>query len=586
MTESIDYKLRETLLRVMSLPTRLSSAGYPYLERPAWEIFRDTVPYLLGTAPAVLEAAEEIAKSADGAAGENMRRAWQVIRQVVLTATITAPPDLWLMRHVLGAFAENGLLERLVRGEAIYPEHCSVEGGVLEPRELEIDLHFLLARGIVEQYENSFRIAGHPTVQRIAREMTPVPRDVPAAVSRLWRAHFNGELDVESRSPLLALGGNLPRRVTMAQTHWVPSLEEIELGYRLVPLVLGLRASGADGRMPDVLESTDEVDQGACEILRAVGWLDDDGLTLTGLRGLERGPGPFGIIEAYNPYVAHACDLLRGRQTHVWVQRSENVGASQDANRKTFEQANDAVDRFCSETGFSFQVFVEHAIGRGEATRQRFERSGDAQIRYFGADLEDAAIDAALAEQRAGELPAAMVFVRGADIGEPDVLVHSMRAAGADPAGAVMLVGNGFHEVRDQTDERMIEVFRGYHDAGIILVFTEENALSVDDMRATAFNTYHAGFKYVHEKSGQGLRPAHPSPIPRLGQPLRAPWSECASRAGYVRAERFCSRSRTVYPYTPLSGHNPRISESHFVVPRPIAASLGLAAGRGSELSG
>jgi hypothetical protein len=173
-----------------------------------------------------------------------------------------------------------------------------------------------------------------------------------------------------------------------------------------------------------------------------------------------------------------------------------------------------------------------------------------------------------------------MLFVRHADIGRPDVLLAALAKDGLDPNGAVMLVGNGFHEVRGQTDDGMVDVFRGYHDAGVLLLFTEENALSIDDLRATAYNTYHAGFRYVHDKSGQGLRPAVPSPTPpRLGHPLRAAWNECARRAGYVRADAYSTRTRTVYPYTPKSGHNPSISVNHFFVPRPIADALGLVSG-------
>ena len=172
-----------------------------------------------------------------------------------------------------------------------------------------------------------------------------------------------------------------------------------------------------------------------------------------------------------------------------------------------------------------------------------------------------------------------MMFVRKADIGKPEVLLAALSSRGVDPRGAVMLVGNGFHEVRGQTDEGMVEVFRGYHAAGILLLFTEENALSIDDLRATAYNTYHAGFRYVHDKSGQALRPAHPrARPPRLGHPLRAAWSECARRAGYVRADAYCTRTRTVYPYPPRGGHNPSISVNHFFVPAPIAASLGVVA--------
>jgi hypothetical protein len=197
-------------------------------------------------------------------------------------------------------------------------------------------------------------------------------------------------------------------------------------------------------------------------------------------------------------------------------------------------------------------------------------------MRYVGADLEDEAIDAAAADQRAGRLPAGMLLIRQADIGEPGRLVAALQEAEIDAQGAVMLVGNGFHEVRAQTDERMIDVFRGYHEAGIVLLFTEENALSIDDLRATAWNTYHAGFKYVHEKSGQGLRPAEPRPRARLGRPMRAAWSECARQAGYVRADAYSTRTRKIYPYTPPSGLNPSISVNHFFIPGPIAAQLGL----------
>ncbi len=121
-----------------------------------------------------------------------------------------------------------------------------------------------------------------------------------------------------------------------------------------------------------------------------------------------------------------------------------------------------------------------------------------------------------------------------------------------------------------------MQVFRQYEEAGILLLFTEESALSVDDLLHTAWNTYHAGFKYVHERSGQGLRPASPVPPSALDGPLPASWTECSTRAGYVRSSEFCSRSRTIYPYTPASGHNPAISVTHFFIPGRVARTLGL----------
>ncbi len=81
----------------------------------------------------------------------------------------------------------------------------------------------------------------------------------------------------------------------------------------------------------------------------------------------------------------------------------------------------------------------------------------------------------------------------------------------------------------------MTAVFRGYKEAGLVLMFTEESGLTVDDLLETAWNTYHAGFKYVHERSGQGLRPADPQPPSALEGNVPASWAECAERAGYKR---------------------------------------------------
>ena len=128
-----------------------------------------------------------------------------------------------------------------------------------------------------------------------------------------------------------------------------------------------------------------------------------------------------------------------------------------------------------------------------------------------------------------------------------------------------MMVGNGFHEVRASSDAHMIRVFEGYAKAGILLLFTEESALSLDDLLSTAWNTYHAGFKYVHERSGQGLRPAQPARSRIEDLPLS--WTECAEAAGYRRLDRWCSRSRTIYPHPTADGRNPSISENHFFLP-------------------
>ena len=132
-----------------------------------------------------------------------------------------------------------------------------------------------------------------------------------------------------------------------------------------------------------------------------------------------------------------------------------------------------------------------------------------------------------------------------------------------------MVVGNGFHEVRGQTNENMIEVFREYCEAGILIVFTEESGLSDEDLIATGWNTYHAGFRYTHEISGQGLRPALDDP-----NHDRFSWKKCAELAGYIVHDDYSTRTRTIYPNPRADGHNPAISVNYFCVPKKILSKL------------
>jgi hypothetical protein len=579
------------LLPILSQPTGISSSGYPFLERKTWEQFRDRVPHILGMGRLTLNANSEVLEALSNdtsESAENIRRACKVVEQIVFTATVTAPPSLWLARHLLGSYGELGLLQRLLAGQAIYPEDCLADdGSPLSAQELNTDLLFFLSLGLVEQYDSSYRIAGHPRARRIFEAVEAVPlREDPA---KTWLRLFRGEtLAADDKEALLELGFSVAPRRSLEQNHWLPTLAEIELGYRLVPVVLGMRAAGRtegvvcgrEWKGSDLSAESPVCGASALEILTAAGWCERQGegyrVTRVGQRGMSRAPGPFGIIHTYHPYMTRAKEILSEGRGKVWVQRGDNVAASQDANKGTFLRANKSLDKFVSETGFQLSVFIEHAIGKGEATRQRFEISGEDTLRYVGADLEDAAIDEAVAEQGKGRLPGNMIFVRNADIGQPEVLLDALEEAGIPSRGAVMMVGNGFHEIRNQSDESMKEVFRGYCDAGIILLFTEENALAIDDIRQTAWNTYHAAFKYVHEKSGQGLRPAQPRGTVRLGEGLRAAWSECAQAGGYRRVAAYCGRTRTIYPYPPKSGINPSISVNHFLVPESIAAEMGL----------
>jgi len=573
----------------------VSSAGFPFLAQAAWETFRDEVAHLFGQGQRVLDACDGLdqglaATAADPTALDNARRVLQVVRQVTLTAAITAPPDLWLMRNVIANLAALGLTRRLLAGDAITPGRCAAAGTMLDARELEVDLTLLHARGLVESYDGAFRVAGHPRARQTLEQCGALAERRPFSCTALWQRAFAGEALTSGEAEVLAgLGERPPRRTDERQNHWIATAEEVEIGWLLLPVVLALRATdrtqgmqeGASFDGASLASAHPALGESALRILDTAGWTRAAGagrarVTTLGARGFSRGSGPFGIVETYHPYLTHGIEILRGEQSRAWVHRGANVAASQDANSASFERAHDALDAFCRDTGFGYGVFVEHACGRGEATRLRWKRSGEAPIAWFGADLEDDAIDAALEEQRSGRLPPSMRFVRRADIGRPELLVAALHEAGAEPEGAVMMVGNGFHEVREQSDARMTEVFAGYERAGLLLLFTEENALSAEDLRATAWNTYHAGFRWVHEKSGQGLRPGSARAPRHGGHTLRAAWDECAKRAGYVRADKWCSRARTIYPTALPDGHNPAVSVNHFFVPARVAARLGI----------
>ncbi|MEZ4322213.1 MAG: hypothetical protein R3F61_32370 [Myxococcota bacterium] len=556
--------LERSLRELAAEPASISSSGYPYLPPAGYRRLRDGVPHLFAMGQACLDAVHSLTDEL----GEEGVLALRVVRQVVLTAALTAPPDLWLLRNLLCVLHRHGLIDPLLEGGAVIPEETG-----LDAHQVRIALDFLAARGLVEPYDLAFRIAGHPRVPEVLR-LGRV--EVPVSATAAWRAALEGDPAgaAESRD-LVRMTPVYPRRSAF-QNHWVPTAGEVDIGHQLVPLVLALRSRDLTQRTANEAWGTvfpdPDVDAKARSILTAAGWLRDGIVTGLGARGFRRGPGPFGIIETYHPYLSAADALFAGGSAPIWVERGENVAASQDANRATFVKANDALDRFCADHAFAFDVFVEHAVGKGEATRIRYGRDGD-RLTYIGADLEDAAIDAAVAEQREGRLPASMTFVRNADIGRPERIVDALPE---HAQGVVMMVGNGFHEVRGQTDASMVEVFRGYHDAGIVLIFTEENALSSDDIRETAYNTYHAAFRYVHALSGQGLRPADRRPPSRSGHLLPTAWAECGRQAGYVPVPEYTVRSRTIFPAPNADGHNPSISVTHFFVPGPLASRLGI----------
>lgn len=563
------------LAAIIEGPTGVSSAGFPTISEESFQKWMHGVPHLFQQGSALLDwlrLMEKAIAQRSGTAVESWLRAIKVLETVVQTAAVTAPSDLWLMKHILSSHHRAGILEHLKTGKSLNLGELSQREG-LSLKQLRFDFHFLKSRAVVtaDASIDSYTLAQHPQIRALIDGFVPVDPATPVNILPLLNLCFEGGKLEEETSRQVQGFLALPSGLEPAP-NWIAGPLEVELGYRLVPLLLAYRNSryyqtGSGPVIPDQVAFSKLMN--AC--LHQAGIVTPDGqATALGRRVLERGSGPFGIIHAYHEYMNHQDALLQGRAAHAWVSRAENVAASQDANRKTFLMINDDIDKFIKKRAFQLRVFIEHAVGQGEATRQRFARSGAAAIEYFGADLEDAAIDRAIAAQQLGKLPQNMRFVRKADIGDPAYLIEQLSAWKIETKGAIMVVGNGFHEIRTQTNDKMIAVFKGYNDAGIVLIFTEESALSDDDLLHTGWNTYHAGFRYVHELSGQGLRPAYEYDE----ETDRLSWKACLERAGYWVHPSFTSHTRRIYPLPREHGYNPAISVNYFCIPSYLAGPM------------
>ncbi len=570
-----DFPGAETLVTVAVGGSALSSSGYPYIVEDSFMAFVSKVPHLFTDGERILEWVDRLDEVIDARTDldaddlESLQRTRKVLRTMVHTAGVTAPSDLWLLRQVLGVHRQLELLGPLLAAAQEAACFAREHGVVLEA--LLRDWHFLVARGYLLVEEGRFMV--NPAQRAVLEAAKALPKAWRTSMIAAFVGYFrDGECQ---RARFLDQFLEMPDPEPSARTCWIADWFQIELGYRLLPLVLGLRAAELTGQLTQGASAEQLVPTlrpPMLRLLRLSGMLDDQGLvSQLGARVFERGPGPFGIVGAYDAYLNRAEDILQGNPVDSWVSRGENVAASQDANRKTFKDGNDALDRFCRDFPFEYSVYIEHAVGKGEATRQRYQRNGEEEILYFGADLEDAAIDEAVKQQAQGSLPRNMRFIRGADIGVPERVTSQLEAWGVPTYGAVMIVGNGFHEIRQQTNEKMKAVFEGYQKAGIFLIFTEESGLSDQDLVHTAWNTYHAGFRYVHELSGQGLRPAEVEEAAG-----RWSWSRCAAEAGYLVHPDYSTRTRTIFPFRRGHARNPSISMTYFCVPGDFVHNLGI----------
>jgi hypothetical protein len=562
----------EILAEILLAPNELGKAGYPILAENSYQSFLNNIPHLFKNGELLLETLSDIEfyinESNESEIKNNIQRAISVLKRVTLTAAVTAPSDLWLLRQIFSTYRQLNI-ESFFNQQNHF--NCDDLASFLkvESEVLNYDLNFLTSRGYLTKDNDQYSINN----KKIFTQFNPLDEFTPRNMIYHIVEYFVGNCD----QPDLVENFFSYNSLDEHPHNWMATYEDIQIGFRILPLVLAARYLEVQDKFKKGVEIGSiaiKLSKSMRILLSKAGVLSENDRTISelGERIFTRGPGPYGIIHAYHGYLSNHDKLLKGNTEDIWVARGENVSASQDANSKSFKQINDALDSFCEEYRYQYTTFIEHAVGQGEATRQRFERSGEESIQYFGADLEDSAIEKAKDNQKANKLPGNMKFVHNADIGKPEILIQGIcKTHNGNLDSAVMVVGNGFHEVRNQDNEKMVEVFKGYASANLILIFTEESGLTNEDLLATGWNTYHAGFRYVHDLSGQGLRPA----IDNEEKPgARFSWKKCAELGGYKILEKFTTRTRKVYPHPKKDGYNPAISVNYFCVPSSLYEKL------------
>ncbi len=550
------------LLALVSSLTDISPAGFPRITAPAFQQFIDHVPHLFSQGNELigwLDQLENILQHQqpfDEKVTQSVQRASKVLRTMIFTASITAPPDLWLLRQVLATFKDLDILESINAGKLIHPVSYAAQHG-LDAKQLKIDLDFLYGRGYLDKTRYDCYIKTSGRAAEVLEKVDHLPSQYRRNMTEELLQWFQGKQSAE-RQNLLQSWFQQRRYDSGSHSGWIANMRDIEDGYRLTPLVLALKATQQlEGlQLGQIFRPTHWTPEMA-ELFDSTGLTHEGRLTALGHRMLSRGSGPFGIIETYHPYTNRHHALLQAEVEKPHVVRAANIAASREANRKTFRTAVQQLHKL----DYRPRVVIEHALGLGVAIQEFVKVFGEEGIQFVGADYENTALDGARAVHQAGELPAKMDFYQ-ADIADPQALIDQMREDGIDPRGAVMIVGNGFHEAR-KDDEDFVKVIRTYALAGIIPVFIEESALTPKQHRTSAWNTYNSAFNWVHEVSGQRLRAPWPYEPPHH----RLSWQEALEQGGYSIIHELSVNTRPMLPYAAPPTQNPPISRITIAVP-------------------
>ena len=308
----------KVLATILMGETAVSSAGFPTISEHSFQEWMKKVPHLFTEGSALLdflhgmEARIQERPDAAQAPCISWLRAIKVLETVIQTAAVTAPTDLWLIKHILSSYQRMGILDRLRTGAILGLAEISSQGH-MNLQQLRYDFHFLKSRAVLVDAgpDDHYRLAPHPQIQNLVREFKALDSAAPVnLVPLLMRCLARQPIDANEQEQLTRFL-TLPVGLQPAPNR-IPGPWEVELGYRLVPLILAWRNSldfktKPDKVIPDDVLLADLMN----DYLMKAGLITGKGQpTPLGSRVLERGPGPFGIIHAYHEYMKQHEDLV------------------------------------------------------------------------------------------------------------------------------------------------------------------------------------------------------------------------------------------------------------------------------------
>ncbi len=298
--EAYPHPHKTELTRVLTSKTSLSTSGFPYISQSSFELFLQEIPHLfvygrdLLNWLAHLEEGLQHSNPFQKSEVTSLQKAIFVLRNVVYSASICAPSDHWILKHILSVHAKIGLVHIFQDGGYLDREELADKLG-LARRHLGWDLSFLHSRGYLRSRGSRYALAQCFQASDIFLQAKPLQEkfltDMVDPIVKVLSGNASG-----TERDLVREFYDYPETQHIPKS-WQADHFQIGIGYRLVPSVLALHVLKitstikAGAKLPDLFPEMER-------LFTDAGILQGDSVTSLGARVLSRGPGPFGIIHA------------------------------------------------------------------------------------------------------------------------------------------------------------------------------------------------------------------------------------------------------------------------------------------------